>query len=82
MFGLSLSRARLIASLLCSAGWLDDADEVLFEIIKDKDSGGPEVALEQALEVDSLINAINLVLPEDEQLRPTTMATYYNVVNS
>lgn len=81
-FGLSLSRARLIATLLCNAGWLDDADELLDDIINDKEDGGPQVALEKALEVDELINALNLVLPEDERMTPSIMATYYRVVNS
>lgn len=78
-FGLSLSRARLIAELLCNAGWLDDANENLAEVIEDEELG-PPAALEKALEVDALINAVNLVLPEPEWMEPSTMATYYRIL--
>ncbi|MGZ8890387.1 MAG: hypothetical protein ACXW0J_03180 [Nitrososphaeraceae archaeon] len=77
---LCLNGARLIAELLCNAGWLDDADELLIDIINDKEYGGVEIAKTKAIEVDELINDINQVLPQEEQLGQRTVDTFYKII--
>lgn len=62
---MKLEQAQLIAELLCNAGWLDDADELLGGLI---DDAGEDQALKKAQEVDRLIVTINRVLPQDEQI--------------
>ena len=48
--------AELIEELLTNAGWMDDADELLYSIVDDE---GVDAAKEKSQEVKDLINLIN-----------------------
>jgi len=51
--------AELIYELLCNAGWMDDADELLYSIVDDE---GVDAAKQKSQEVKDLINLINPLL--------------------
>lgn len=51
--------AELIYELLCNAGWMDDADELLYSIVDDE---GVDAAKEKSQEIKDLINLINPLL--------------------
>jgi phage terminase large subunit-like protein len=51
--------AFLIYELLCNAGWIDDADELLAYIV---DEEGVDAAKEKSQEIKDLINLINPLL--------------------
>jgi hypothetical protein len=51
--------AELIYELLCNAGWLDDADELLAYIVEEEGKGAAE---QKMAEVNDLINLINPLL--------------------
>ena len=51
--------AFLIYELLTNAGWMDDADELLADIV---DNEGKEAAVEQMNNVNNLITLINPLL--------------------
>lgn len=51
--------AELIYELLCNAGWMDDADELLYSIV---DYEGVDAAKEKSQEIKDLINLINPLL--------------------
>jgi hypothetical protein len=53
--------AELIYELLCNAGWLDDADELLAYIVEEEGKGAAE---QKMAEVNDLINLINPLLDE------------------
>ena len=48
--------AELIEELLTNAGWMDDADELLYSIVDDE---GVDAAKEKSQEIKDLINLIN-----------------------
>jgi hypothetical protein len=48
--------AELIEELLTNAGWMDDADELLYSIVDDE---GVDAAKQKSQEVKDLINLIN-----------------------
>jgi hypothetical protein len=56
--------AELIYELLTNAGWMDDADELLADVV---DGEGKEAAIEKMNEINNLINMINPLL--DKPLR-------------
>ena len=51
--------AFLIYELLCNAGWMDDADELLADLV---DNEGVDAAKEKSQEIKDLINLINPLL--------------------
>ncbi len=51
--------AELIYELLCNAGWLDDADDLLAYIVEEEGKGAAE---QKMAEVNDLINLINPLL--------------------
>ena len=61
---LTKQNAELIYELLTNAGWMDDADELLADVV---DSDGKEAAIEKMNEINNLINMINPLL--DRPLR-------------
>lgn len=61
---LTKQNAELIYELLTNAGWMDDADELLADVV---DSEGKEAAIEKMNEINNLINMINPLL--DKPLR-------------
>jgi hypothetical protein len=58
---LTKQNAELIYELLCNAGWMDDADELLAYIVEEE---GKEEAVEQMNNVNSLITLINPLLDD------------------
>ena len=61
---LTKQNAELIYELLTNAGWMDDADELLADVV---DGEGKEAAIEKMNEINNLINMINPLL--DHPLR-------------
>ena len=61
---LTKQNAELIYELLTNAGWMDDADELLADVV---DGEGKEAATEKMNEINNLINMINPLL--DHPLR-------------
>jgi hypothetical protein len=61
---LTKQNAELIYELLTNAGWMDDADELLADVV---DGEGKEAAIEKMNEINNLINMINPLL--DRPLR-------------
>lgn len=58
--------ASLIAELLTNAGWVDDADELLGDML---DNGmSREDVLARAKIVDNLVAKVNAALPPDERI--------------
>ena len=57
--------AELIYELLTNAGWMDDADELLADVV---DSDGKEAAVEKMNEINNLINMINPLLSKPLRL--------------
>ena len=51
--------AELIYELLCNAGWMDDADDLLAYIVEEEGKGAAE---QKMAEVNDLINLINPLL--------------------
>lgn len=70
---LSVRLARTTLSTLGSAGWLDDCDELLFDIINDH---GVIEAKQMAQDISDLIDVCNNVVPQPEQIRNTIMDDY------
>ena len=60
--------ANIITELLTNAGYIDDADELLGDLIGEI---GVEDAMVFADELDELIAAVNEAVSEDQRLHPT-----------
>ena len=65
--------AFLIYELLCNAGWLDDADELLAYTV---DEEGKEAAVEQMNNVNNLIKLINPLLDKPLDLIDEDLEEY------
>ena len=70
---LTKQNAELVYELLCNAGWMDDADELLADIV---DNEGVEVAEQKMKEVNELISLINPLLDEPLTLIDEDLENY------
>jgi len=68
--------AELIYELLCNAGWLDDADDLLAYIVEEEGKGAAE---QKMAEVNDLINLINPLL--DSQTPVVRLLQIINLTN-
>lgn len=76
---LSVRLARTTLATLCSSGWLDDSDELLYDAINDL---GEDKAKELAQDISDLIDVCNNVVPQPEQIRNTIMNDYNEALDS
>ena len=65
--------AFLIYELLCNAGWMDDADELLADIV---DNEGKKAAEQKMKEVNDLIYLINPLLDDPLDLIDEDLEEY------
>jgi len=70
---LTKQNAELIYELLTNAGWMDDADEILADLV---DNEGVEVAEQKMKEVNGLISLINPLLDEPLTLIDEDLESY------
>ena len=70
---LTKQTAELVYELLTNAGWMDDADELLADLV---DNEGVEVAEQKMKEVNDLISLINPLLDEPLTLIDEDLESY------
>ncbi len=71
---LTKQNAELIYELLTNAGWMDDADELLADLV---DNEGVEVAEQKMKEVNDLISLINPLLDQPLTLIDEDLESYW-----
>jgi hypothetical protein len=70
---LTKQNAELIYELLTNAGWMDDADELLADIV---DNEGKKAAKQKMKEVNGLISFINPLLDQPLTLIDEDLESY------
>ncbi len=70
--------ASLIEELMCNAGYMDDADELLGDLM---DHEGKDAAIKKAETLNELVSLINPFLPEAEHIKVDFVDEVNSIVN-
>lgn len=64
--------AELVVELLCNAGYMDDGDEIILDLL---DMNGITVTKQKVKALDGLVRLINPKLPNNQKLREGLFCT-------